>query len=71
MTVTHLLFHRQSRHKIIPFVRVDEDEVLARLKLIEKLPRQIILSVWIPADKASQAARILSNVALWCSRLQI
>lgn len=71
MTVTHLLFHRQSRHKILPFVRVDEDEVVTRLRLIEKLPRQIILSVWVPTEKVSRAARILHNVALWSSRLQI
>ena len=43
--LANLFYNRQSRLKVLRFLRVDEDEVIQRIRLLEKLPSQIVLTV--------------------------
>lgn len=68
--LANLFYNRQSRLKVLRFLRVDEDEVIQRIRLLEKLPSQIVLTVSLRQEEVESAAIVLQNVVVWASRLR-
>ena len=69
--LVNLFYNRQSRHRVLRFLRVEEDSVLQRIRLLEKLPQQIVLSVCMQQEKVEEATVMLQNIVVWASRLPL
>ena len=67
--LANLLYNRQSRLKVLRFLRVDEDEAMQRIQLLEKRPSQIVLTVSLRQEEVESAAIVLQNIVVWARRL--
>lgn len=45
--------------------------MLARTRLLEKLPKQVVLSISLPSEQPELTAGMLQNLVIWASRLSI